>query len=60
MASKTELESAIDCLRDIAAMGRKAGSETAKNWLQAHHYPLEEDGYVPGVGFAETIGKSHD
>jgi len=46
--------SAIDCLRDIAAMGNKAGSETAKNWLLQHGIPADDDeGYVPGKGFAK-------
>lgn len=52
------LESAVECLRDIAAMGRKAGSETAKNWLYQHGYPLEEGGYVPGRGYASDYEKS--
>lgn len=46
------LDGAIEALRDIAAMGRKAGSETAKHWLLSHGYALEEGGYVPGKGFA--------
>lgn len=49
------LESAVDCLRDIAAMSRKVGSETARNWLIAHGYALEDGGYIPGMGF-EPVG----
>lgn len=45
------LDSAVDCLRAIADMGKKVGSETAANWLQQHGFPREEDGYVPGRGF---------
>lgn len=48
-----ELSSAIECLRDIAAMGKKAGSETARNWLIANGHAREEGGYVPGKGFEE-------
>jgi hypothetical protein len=48
-----ELESAIDCLRCIAAMGRKAGSESARHWLLQHGYPMEEGGHVPGKGFRD-------
>lgn len=44
------LESAVDCLRDIAAMSRKVGSETARNWLIAHGYALEDGGYIPRNG----------
>lgn len=32
-------------------MGRKAGSETARNWLWQHGLPVEEGGYVPGLGY---------
>lgn len=46
-----KLASAITCLREIAAMGKKAGSEHATHWLQQHGYALEEGGYVPGQGF---------
>ena len=46
-----DLSSAIECLRDIASMGHKAGSETARNWLLSHGYALEDGGYVPGRGF---------
>lgn len=31
-----EMASAVRCLQDIAAMGRKAGSETARHWLHEH------------------------
>lgn len=48
------LESAVQCLREIADMGRKAGSETAKNWLIVHGLAREPGGYVPGKGFEET------
>lgn len=48
-----QLESAVDTLRCIAAMGKKAGSEAAKNWLLTHGFPLEEGGYLPGKGFAD-------
>lgn len=48
------LESAVDMLRCIAAMGRKAGSESAKHWLLSHGYPLEPGGYIPGKGFDDT------
>jgi hypothetical protein len=44
-------DSAIQCLREIAAMGKKAGSETAQHWLLQYGYPLEEGGYIPGRGF---------
>ena len=47
------LTSAIECLRDIASMGQKAGSETARNWLIAHGYAREAGGYVPGRGFED-------
>jgi len=50
------LRSAIDCLRDIAAMGKKAGSETARNWLIRYGYPMEDGGYVPGKGFRTSGG----
>lgn len=46
-----KLTSAVEALRDIAAMGKKAGSESAKNWLLSHGYALEEGRYVPGKGF---------
>jgi hypothetical protein len=46
-----EFDSAIQCLREIAAMNRKAGSETAQHWLLQHGYPIEEGGYIPGRGF---------
>jgi len=51
-SAQQQLTSAVECLRDIAAMGRKAGSESAKNWLYQHGYPLEGGGYVPGRGYA--------
>lgn len=47
----TLLDSAVEALRCIAAMGKKAGSETAKNWLLSHGFALEEGGYIPGKGF---------
>jgi hypothetical protein len=47
-------DSAITCLREIAAMGRKAGSERATQWLLQHGYPLEEGGYLPGKGFVDS------
>lgn len=50
-AVRVEVESAIQCLREIAAMGKKAGSEAAQHWLLQHGYPLEDGGYVPGRGF---------
>lgn len=53
MTDKELLASAVQCLREIADMGRKAGSETAKNWLYQHGYPREPDGYVPGKGFVD-------
>lgn len=49
------LDSAITCLREIAAMGKKVGSERATQWLLQHGYPLEEGGYVPGAqGFGDA------
>jgi len=45
---------AVQCLREIADMGRKAGSETAKNWLLSHGYARTAGGYVPGKGFEDT------
>jgi hypothetical protein len=52
---RVELNSAIQCLREIAAMNRKAGSETAQHWLLQHGYPIEEGGYVPGAqGFGDA------
>ena len=59
VTAPASLESAVECLRDIAAMGRKAGSETAKNWLYQHGYPLEEGGYVPGRGYASDYESQH-
>ena len=54
-ALATEMLSAIQCLREIAAMGKKAGSETAQHWLLQHGYPIEEGGYVPGAqGFGDA------
>lgn len=51
------LQSAVDCLREIADMGKKAGSETATNWLQQHGIPREEGGYVPGKGFSDCASE---
>lgn len=53
-ANQQAVASAVQCLRDIAAMGKKAGSETAHHWLLTHGYPLEEGGYVPGRGFSDA------
>jgi|HubBroStandDraft_4_1064222.scaffolds.fasta_scaffold03931_16 hypothetical protein len=55
-----ELESAIEALRDIAALKstskrQRVNSERAITWLYAHGHPLEPGGYVPGVGFTEEI-----
>jgi hypothetical protein len=47
-------QSAIECLREIADMGKKAGSETAKNWLIKHQLARVEGGYVPGKGFVDN------
>jgi hypothetical protein len=57
---KTQLESALEALRDIAVMRnsskrQRVNSERAITWLFAHGYPLEPGGYVPGVGFTEEI-----
>jgi hypothetical protein len=53
-ANQQERASAITCLREIAAMGKKAGSERATQWLLQHGYPLEEGGYLPGKGFVDS------
>jgi hypothetical protein len=53
-ALRDDLASAITCLREIAAMGKKAGSERATQWLLQHGYPLEEGGYLPGKGFVDS------
>lgn len=45
------LASAVDCLREIAALSRRQASELAKNWLVAHGYARMADGYIPGKGF---------
>jgi hypothetical protein len=55
----TILESAVQRLRDIAALAdttkrKQAGCELAQNWLWAHGYANEPDGYVPGVGFEDS------
>ena len=50
-----EHASLLQCVREIAAMNRKAGSETAKNWLYQHGYALEEGGYIPGKGFEKDM-----
>jgi len=47
------LISAVDALRDIAAMSKKVGSETAANWLLAHGFALTDGGYIPGRGFPQ-------
>jgi hypothetical protein len=57
-ALRSELASAVEALRDIAAIKgmskrQRANSERAITWLYAHGYPLEPGGYVPGVGFTE-------
>jgi hypothetical protein len=51
----TEMLLAVTVLRDIAAMGKSPGSETAKNWLYNHGYALREGGYIPGKGFEEVV-----
>lgn len=60
---RAHLDSAVDCLRDIAAlMGSKtarrkvkeAGCDIAAHWLIRHGYPLEDGGYLPGKGFADN------
>lgn len=53
------LESAIDCLRDIAAIKgtskrQRANSEIAANWLRTHGYAVEPGGYIPGVGYEDA------
>jgi hypothetical protein len=45
------LASAVDCLRDIAALSRRQASELAKNWLVTHGYARHADAYIPGRGF---------
>lgn len=50
---KDKLDSAVNCLRDIADMSKKVGSETAANWLQSHGYARTKGGYIPGKGFNE-------
>jgi hypothetical protein len=57
---ETRLESAVDRLREIAAMKtvskrQRVNSELAINWLTSHGYALEEGGYRPGVGFEESL-----
>lgn len=50
------LDSAVECLRQIAALSRRQASDLAKNWLATHGYAREEGGYVAGKGFeAEVI-----
>lgn len=56
IASAETMDSAINCLREIASLGRKAGSELAIQWLAQHGYPLEAGGYVPGRGFLGEEG----
>lgn len=51
--ASTVLDSAVESMRDIAAMGRKPGSEIAENWLLSHGYALDKDGCVPGKGFRD-------
>jgi len=53
---RAELESAVECLREIARLKtvskrQRINCELAITWLTARGYPLEPDGYVPGVGF---------
>lgn len=45
------LDSAVECLRQIAALSRRQASDLAKNWLATHGYAREEGGYVAGKGF---------
>jgi hypothetical protein len=47
------LDSAINCLREIANLSKKMGSEMAASWLAQHGYPRDPGGYVPGKGFAD-------
>ena len=44
------LTSAVACLREIAAMGKKAGSETAKHWLTMHGIDWETGDVTPDYG----------
>lgn len=49
----------ITALREIAAMGNKAGSETAKHRLAQLGIPLEDGGYVAGKGFKDEINSKN-
>lgn len=48
-----ERQALVAALRDIAAMGNKAGSETAKHRLAQLGIALEDGGYIPGKGCRE-------
>jgi hypothetical protein len=49
---RTELHSAIQCLREIAALrGTSKCQKRAINWLYTHGYALQDGGYIPGKGF---------
>lgn len=57
---QAQLNSALDCLRDIASLAgstsrKQAGCEMASNWLYAHGYAKEPGGYIPGVGFEDSV-----
>jgi hypothetical protein len=60
MKTQTELDSAIERLREIAALKgtskrQRVNSELALNWLISHGYAREPGGYVDGIGFEDSV-----